>query len=139
MLWVSCVGPRGRFRREHVKALVVDDVPVVATLIAEGLELLGVEVHIVGLLKEAFERLNASYAFVMVDMNLPDGSGLELVDKATALGVPLVAMSGDPTRLDDAAAIAAVVGVLPKPFGLAALRRVVARAASSNHDPFEQM
>jgi CheY-like chemotaxis protein len=115
-----------------VKALVVDDTIVVREVIAEALERLGLQMQIAGSVGEARERLDASHAFAMVDMNLPDGCGLDLAPQTIDLKVPLIAMSGDPDALEDALGTHGVVAVLAKPFGVAALRRIVSPYLSPN-------
>jgi len=110
-----------------VRALVVDDTVAVREWIAEALELLGVEVQVASSLLEAVARLDASHAFALVDMKLPDGCGLDLVPHAADLGVSVIAMSGDPDSVTDVGEAHGVSDVLAKPFDLAVLRSIVSR------------
>jgi DNA-binding response OmpR family regulator len=95
-----------------VKALVVENTIVVRELIGEAPALLGVDVDIADCVAQTLERLDASHAFAVVDLNLPDGCGLELVTQGAEVGVPLVVMSGDSESLSDAVAADGVAGAL---------------------------
>ena len=87
-------------------------------------------VTVAGTLARAREVLAGQHVdLVLLDMHLPDGSGLpfatELRDRAGS-PVAVIALTGAPTEHSDDALAAGCVAVLGKPYSLAELRDVVA-------------
>src|SRR5258706_6429015 len=90
--------------RAHL--LVVDDEPSILTTLQKALSLEGYGVDVAGGVKIAEERLGKrGYDMVLLDVSLPDGGGVSLVQRLPAGGTdtPLVMMSGH-AHLDAAAA-----------------------------------
>jgi len=119
-----------------MRVLIVDDYPGLIELYevalgARGFEVTGAATAGEALTRAATERFDA----VVLDVELPDGSGLELVGRLRAIpalaGVPLVGMSSyAPMAVREY-----FDGFLPKPFHpkrLATLiRRLLRRAAAA--------
>src|ERR1700754_2053599 len=78
-------------------ALVIDDEPVIRQLLQVVLSDVGFKVELIDTLKSARARTQLfDYDLVLIDKNLPDGSGLTLCHELRAAGVDckLVVMSG---------------------------------------------
>jgi DNA-binding response OmpR family regulator len=90
--------------------LVVDDDPLIRTFLADNLTADGYELLVAGTLEDALRELELKRPdLAVVDLNLPDGSGLELIRRVrTADGIgtrldpsmPLVIVSGRGGELD---------------------------------------
>lgn len=66
------------------KILVVEDVPAIQIVNREFLKILGCTVEVVGTGLEAVQMAQAPYALVLLDIGLPDISGLEVAQKIRA-------------------------------------------------------
>ena len=114
--------------RAHL--LVVDDEPTILTTLQRALSLEGYAVDVAGGVRVAEERLGSrSYDMVLLDVSLPDGDGVSLLERLRASGneVPAVMMSGHATV--DAAVRATRLGAidfLEKPLSTDRLLLVVA-------------
>jgi diguanylate cyclase (GGDEF)-like protein len=65
-----------------LKVLVVDDEPAVQKLLVKILETVGFEIETVGTLQEASGPVSeGKFDLVIADKNLPDGSGIQLIEK----------------------------------------------------------
>lgn len=83
------------------RVLVVEDVGAIAALIRQALEAEGMSVHHVGDLAGARERLRSDPPDVMVlDVELPDGSGLEMLKEHGSRDVPVVILSSRQDEMD---------------------------------------
>jgi DNA-binding NtrC family response regulator len=85
--------PRGQI-------LVVDDEPSILNTLKKALSLEGYSVDVAGGVGLAEERLGKkSYDVLLLDVSLPDGNGVELLEKLRAAGVetPVIMMSGHAT------------------------------------------
>jgi DNA-binding NtrC family response regulator len=97
--------------RAHV--LVVDDEPAILTTLRKALSLEGYDVDVAGGVGVAEERLGKrSYDIALLDVALPDGDGVALLEQMRASGndTPVVMMSGHATI--DAAVRATRLGAL---------------------------
>ena len=85
-----------------IRALVVEDTVAVAALVRRSLEADGIDVDVVDSLGEARRRLEATEVDVVVlDLELPDGSGLELLRvPTTGSRVPIVIVSAHQDESD---------------------------------------
>ncbi len=84
--------------RSHI--LVVEDDPLVCEVVSAALDELYVTTN-VATSREALERLRAGGVDLMLlDCTLPDGVDVQLIPEADDGGVPVVLMSGDPTRME---------------------------------------
>src|ERR1700736_3111337 len=84
----------------HAHLLVVDDEPSILTTLQKALSLEGYAVDVAGGIKIAEEKLKKrSYDLSLFDVQLPDGSGLDLLEKVRAqkLDTPILMMSGHAT------------------------------------------
>ena len=84
--------------RAHL--LVVDDEPSILTTLQKALTLEGYGVDVAGGVKVAEEKLKKrSYDLCLFDVTLPDGDGLELLQKVRAakIDTPVLMMSGHAT------------------------------------------
>jgi diguanylate cyclase (GGDEF)-like protein len=117
---------------EGLRALVVDDEEVVRSVVLEVLEGMGFAVGPAESLADARKQLaSGSYDFLVIDKNLPDGSGLTLVREFSDrnLDVQIVVMSGYATLSSAVDALqAGVADYIVKPFDLADFRARLQRA-----------
>ena len=113
---------------EFGKILVVDDEPDVCTVIAGGLEEDGLVVDICHDAATGTERLNTSdYALAFVDINLPDQSGLDLLEQYRANGgtAPIIIITGRATVANAIEATSrGAYDYVTKPFDLDKLREM---------------
>ncbi len=133
------------------RVLLVDDNANLAASARKLLEMSGAEVQVAGTDKQARTWLEqGEYSLVLVDLMLPDGSGLDLVNDyyENLEGTSFVLMTGHP-RLAEAAKTACPpsVAFLSKPFSAGDLMSCLERsmpAGSVAHsdvgsdDPFER-
>lgn len=113
------------------RVLLLEDDPVSAAFLAEGIAGLPAAVEIVGTLAEARTLAGNHHALWLFDANLPDGRGDALLAelRARGLAVPAVAHTADARREERDALIAAgFVEVLPKPLAIAQLHAALRRA-----------
>lgn len=78
-----------------------------------------------GTLKQAREALTQSYCLMIFDVNLPDGSGLELLRSLRASGdkTPVILLTANDLELDEVTGLeAGADDYITKPFSLAVLR-----------------
>lgn len=112
--------------------LLVDDEPVVVDSIARGVEFLNLTCDAAVNAKTARQSLRTnSYQLILVDLMLPDGSGLEILEEAQAhdASVPVILMTGYSTRTNALAALQkGAFDFLPKPFDVPELHGVIGRA-----------
>jgi DNA-binding NtrC family response regulator len=97
--------------RAHL--LVVDDEPSILTTLQRALSLEGYAVDVAGGVRVAEERIGKrSYDLLLLDVSLPDGDGVSLLERLRAGGndTPVVMMSGHATV--DAAVRATRLGAL---------------------------
>jgi diguanylate cyclase (GGDEF)-like protein len=117
---------------EGLRALVVDDEEVVRSVVLEVLEGMGFTVGPADSLGEARKQLAAAaWDLLVVDKNLPDGSGLALVHELGARDVDaqILVMSGYATISSAVEALqAGVADYVVKPFDLADFRARLQRA-----------
>ncbi len=109
------------------KLLFVDDEPGVRRTFARLLEREGFEVHTAGSLEEAYAVLgDFTPAFAVVDLNLSDGHGMELVHglQETCPGIRIVVLTGYDSIASSVVAMkSGAWGYLAKPV---AIERLVA-------------
>lgn len=122
--------------------LVVDDEPVVAAQLAEGLAAFGIRTDFVHNASDALARLGAdpSIGVVVTDIRMPGGDGLELAQsilahRAQSAAMEVIVITGHATIDDAAEAVrTGVADFLRKPFRLAeavqSVTKAMARAAS---------
>jgi len=86
------------------RILVVEDDLLVSEVIVAALDD-DFETALVETSAAAAERLSGgNFDLMLLDCTLPDGIGEELLPGADALGVPVLLMSGDPSRVERLAA-----------------------------------
>jgi CheY-like chemotaxis protein len=110
--------------------LVVDDEPGILDLIRMTLQNRGMSVECARSSEEGLQALpSRTFDFVLCDMKMPKASGKDFYDRALAqFGAlpPFILMAGDPTDpVTVEFARAADVTLLPKPFTIADLLRVL--------------
>ena len=108
------------------KILVVEDEPVLRRVIVRNLVAHGAEVLEAETVAEAIERLDDRPDLILLDINLPDRSGWDVLRHLRTAGdqVPTVIVSAvrvSPERLEEFKPLA----YLPKPFPIEALLRIV--------------
>jgi DNA-binding NtrC family response regulator len=117
--------------------LIVDDEPLIRWSVAESLEAAGHQVVEAGTAAEAlrfFQPGNGPVEVVVLDLKLPDSSGLGLLRRIRQLSpgsrVILMTAHGTPEILDEAMKSGAV-GVLTKPFDMSLVVEMVGTAHAS--------
>jgi CheY-like chemotaxis protein len=121
-------------REEHFSVLVVDDHPLLREAIAARLRSMGAGiVHEAASVAEARARAQANGPcdLAILDLGLPDGSGLELMKTLRdTYGMKGIALSGFGTDEDIAASVAAgFTAHLTKPIDWERLRAEIERLA----------
>jgi len=117
--------------------LLVEDDPLIRTFLADNLTADGYELLVAGTIEEALRELELKHPdLAVVDLKLPDGSGLELIQRvrsADGIGsrldpsMPLVILSGSGGEIDRIRGFErGVDDYLPKPFAYAELRLRIA-------------
>lgn len=77
------------------RILLVEDDEIIRPMLASVLAEEGYAVDVAGSAAEARDRIRAQpYALVIADANLPDGSGIELADRAKAKGARIIVITG---------------------------------------------
>jgi DNA-binding NtrC family response regulator len=116
------------------RVLVVDDEPSVARLTALVLDQHGFEVDVAVSGQEALERIRRmplGFRLVVVDLSMPDLTGVEVLNRARELGcsAPMVLTSGH-SQSDTAVALreSHFAGYLQKPYRLETLLEVIQHA-----------
>lgn len=128
----------GRFHRlhrveAHPQVLVVDDEPLIAELLADCLTEIGCEVRTVGSAKDAWELITKQpLRAIIADLHLADGSGIDLLERATATHAHLVGhvalVTGDLNTPElRRAAQSSGLPLLTKPFRLEQMTEFVAK------------
>lgn len=102
--------------------LLVDDDPALRELVARGLRQAGASVVEAGSVTEALDLADATPDLVLLDLDLPDGSGLDVTRAlrdlpATRLTPIVMLTSSDDAGDIDAAYAAGVNGYAVKPVG----------------------
>lgn len=121
------------------KALIVDDEPDIRELVDMTLSRMNIECHTAANLREARSRLaTGEYAFCITDMNMPDGSGLDLVadiqrDHAHIPVAVLTAYGSMETAIS--ALKAGAFDFVSKPVELSKLRELVSHALRLSSNP----
>ena len=117
---------------EPTPILVVEDNLDVRTLLERVLVRLGYAPTLVASGAAGLQALeNARYALLLTDLNLPDIAGGDLIRQARLLPYcpPIILMSGASyDQAERALGGESRVSLLPKPFSIAALRDILARA-----------
>ena len=105
--------------------LIVEDNSLVGTLLCEAIVLAGHSADCVTTKSDA-ERLlgTRAHALAVVDIHLPDGSGLDFAVRAESLGIESILTTADHEKAAEMAE--AGIGVLVKPFGMAEFERLIA-------------
>jgi two-component system response regulator AtoC len=114
--------------------LILEDEPLLRKQAAAYLERLGADVTAVDTLERARKVLqDLSFDFALMDVNLPDGSGLDLLRQKAfppAVGVIVMTAQGGVDTAVEAMKLGAL-DFLSKPFDLAELPLLIARAKRS--------
>ena len=109
---------------EHI--LLVEDDPALGQGIAMALQIPDTEVTVCRSLSEARQALSdMTFILLILDINLPDGSGLELLREQKALRpeVPILLLTANDLELDEVAGLeSGADDYITKPFSLAVLR-----------------
>ncbi len=118
-----------------LRALVIDDEEVIRSVVIEVLETMGFTAAPAATLGEARQSMSrGGYDFLVVDKNLPDGSGIALVKELAERDVDaqIVVMSGYATLSSAVDALqAGVADYIVKPFDLADFRARLQRAVEA--------
>ena len=110
-------------------ALIIDDEPDIRELLEITLARMGIESRAAGSVKEALARLvEASYGLCLVDMRLPDGSGIDIVRHVAAehpdTPIAVITAHGNMETAVEALK-AGAFDFVSKPVDLPVLRRLV--------------
>jgi DNA-binding NtrC family response regulator len=113
-----------------LQSLVIEDDAASGAALVEFLGLQGVSAQCVGSLADARQALEKqAFDLVMLDVNLPDGNGTELLPELQSNPADVVMISGEST-LDDAIAALrrGAIDFLPKPLDMARLTAILENA-----------
>lgn len=113
-----------RVEQESVSVLIVEDNPVAARLTQEMLRRLGHSSQVATSLREARRVLKGgAFDVALLDLRLPDGSGLELLPELSRVGRVVAVTANAEER--GATLQAGVQGFLAKPFRLEELEAIL--------------
>ena len=116
---------------EPIDILIVDDEPDIASALREFLDDAGYRVQVSGSVAAARRALGGqAFAMALVDLNLPDGSGLDLMREAGGdpASPDFVVVTGNATLASAIAAVeAGAAGYLLKPIDFGKLTALVGR------------
>lgn len=118
-------------RLNGLNVLVVDDEPLIRRQLTGSLERLGAEVLATDTLRAARQlAAENSFDFALLDVNLPDGQGTDLLkEKAFGANTGVIVMTGNGGVSGAVAALRlGAIDYLPKPFEPDALALTLARA-----------
>ena len=116
-------------------AVVLEDDETLANALVRVVSSLGYDVGVAGTIAKARELLTVREpAIMLVDVNLPDGDGLEFMAELQASRrLNFVVITGDSSQQVAVKCIRAkAFDMLPKPIGLEDLKRTVARAIEAH-------
>src|ERR1700733_5354894 len=108
--------------------LVIDDEKDLCEVMSRALKKEGFEVDCAYSLAEAGEKLAARPDIVIMDDNLPDGSGLDYIRMHPVVFMQsfVIMISADPgMSLQTKAGVEGIRGFLPKPFSIDLMKRVL--------------
>lgn len=112
---------------QTLNVLLVEDESVLRRCLAAHLETRGARVQAAGSLEEANSLLeNHHFDVAILDVGLPDGDGLSLLDRTRRETSVVITAQPDPQRFEEQG----VRFSLEKPLDLDEVSRVVARAAA---------
>ncbi|MCO7225309.1 sigma-54 dependent transcriptional regulator [Pleionea sp. CnH1-48] len=123
-------------------ALLIDDEPDILELLSMTLLRMGINCHTASNVSEANQKLEKNtYDFCLTDMRLPDGSGLEIVEKIQHLPqeIPVAVLTahGNMETAIEAMKLGAF-DFVSKPVDLSNLRNLVTRALKVNSSQSKQ-
>jgi two-component system, NtrC family, response regulator PilR len=116
--------------KQPKRVLIVDDEADLRELLSLSMLRMGVESDLAENVAQAQAYLDAnSYGLVLTDMKLPDGNGLEIAAKASAMGnTPVAVITAFGSAENAVAALkAGAFDYIEKPVDLAQLKRMVAQ------------
>jgi excisionase family DNA binding protein len=116
--------------------LVVEDDPIISNLVVNTMRAAGHHATAAGSVREALVLLSEiEFDLILLDLLLPDGSALDVVEAAVKLSTPpeLLMVTGHPDHelIDRIHALLPDMTVLSKPVRLERLLQLTARAVSS--------
>jgi DNA-binding NtrC family response regulator len=115
--------------RTFQRALVVEDDAVLATAIRDALLTWGTaEVRVADRVATALASLDVPFDLLLIDVRLPDGSGIEVARRAAASrpAPQMIAITGEATRMESfELGRLGSVAFVTKPFSLAELRAAI--------------
>jgi len=112
--------------------LIIDDENDLCELISMVLEREGFLVDCACNLAEAMFKLNVHPDIVLLDNNLPDGTGLDFLQMHPVdfMGSHVVLISADPSmELRERAAVEGIQDFLAKPFSMFKMKEIIKRVA----------
>ena len=105
--------------------LILEDDGALGRGIAMALETPGRQITLARTIKEAEQALRRQFSLLILDINLPDGSGVDLLRRLRAQGnpVPVILLTANDMELDQVTGLeAGADDYITKPFSLAVLR-----------------
>ena len=116
----------------ELRTLLVEDDPVSGAALAEHLESQGLRTTLVASLADARTQLaDGVFDLVLLDIQLPDGSGAELLAELDGSPTDVVMISGQTTIEDTLDALRrGALDFLPKPIDMARLKAIIANLNS---------
>lgn len=120
------------------KLLVVDDDKLICWALAKEFANLALPARFVGNARDALAELRSgSYSLILLDINLPDGNGIELLDEISRLSpiTSVIILSADASDENRRRAISGgAVQFIEKPFDISDIHRVL-RSMTGDYSP----
>ena len=118
-----------------IKLLIVDDEPDLREVLALEFEMMGHEVSEASNGHEAYERiLSESFDLILCDLRMPQGGGIELLERVQSMTGPrpaIILMTGLYDLDDRDLMKKGAFGVVSKPFNWTLIRELVGQLESS--------
>lgn len=118
------------------RILVIEDDPLIAMTLKMSLPFQGFEVELCENIRDAHQHLTANkFDIILLDVNLPDGSGLDLCEQLRGTGTrtPILVLTA---RLDEESAVRGIEAgaddYVRKPFGMKELTARINRLINRN-------
>ena len=144
--WQPGVDDAGLDDRRGNLIMLCEDDPDVAAFLSERIAKAGLIVDVAPTVNEALQQADTvNYAAVLVDLRLPDGDGIGLIqslrNRPRYHTTPIVVISGDPAsgRQDSRAGALDILDWLDKPINIERLVRTLDRSIHLNSNGFPRI
>jgi len=127
--------------KEEIAILIVEDCSVMQSVIKKTLSLIGICISRVDSAMNGLQGLKMidkhEYDIIMIDLNMPEMDGMEMIDKLKHLpktvDIPLLVVSADIQKSDNELFTSKNVKFIQKPFKPEELRNSILELMSANY------